>query len=191
MSEDNIKAAFNRVKNLVYSQKYEKYKLNEIARLIKKEPKTKEDLEVLEDIYKYVNTIARATEDLGTKLLELSSMEYDFVGLDNVKKVEANVREIVYHIDEYVDSLSALSSAIDYDQTRFALKNASTYLKAIRTQFLQKSNEFKIKMLKNPEEENNFKMFINDILTIFVQEAYSLRILVLKEKLEEVLNKDG
>lgn len=191
MKSDTIQTVFNRLKNLVYDQKFEEFTLNEVAKLLKKEPKSVEDIKKITDIYAYILTIYQATEDLGTKLIELNNSDINFVGSDNYKKIESHVKDIVYYLDEFVDALTAFYNSFTFDKTRFEIKNTVSYLKAIRTKFLQKSNEFKLKIIQNKNEEENFKFFINDIITIFIQKAYSLRIVILKEKLEEALKKNG
>lgn len=185
MSE--IYSAFNRYKNMLYDNKFEKFKLTEIAKLILNKNKTQKEKEILKQIFIYVETMKKSIEDLGTKLSELNIKNLDFDGIDTDKRLEEHMKDIVIYIDLFVDALIAMMNAYNYDETKYHLKKSSSYLKAVRNKFIQKSTEFKIKILKNPNEEKNFKILTNDIINIFVQEAYSLRILVLYEKIKEAL----
>jgi len=185
--EDNkdLLDSFNRFKNLVYTNTYKKYKLNEIAYLIKKPNKTKKEKEAIVKIAKYIKTINEAIQTLGTKLISIDSSDNEFIDITN-KKLEEHVKDIIYQFSIFVDALAAIGRSYKFNRSSFNLKKSTTYLKAIRNKFVQKSSEFKLKIIRNKNEEQIFISHIKDVINIFLSEAYALRISVLYNKFKEL-----
>lgn len=184
--ENELQESFNKLKNLIYTNSYKKYKMNEIAYLIKKD-KTKEEIESLERIRKYIYTIHESTNTLGTKLISLDDHGYEYSNISK-QKLEEHVKDIILQFDIFVDALVAIGRSYDFKVSRFNLKKVTTYLKAIRNRFVQKSSEFKLKIIRNKNEEEKFIMHIKDVINIFLFEAYALRISVLYKKFKEMEN---
>jgi hypothetical protein len=178
---------FNRFKNLLYTNNYVKYKLTDLAALIQKENKTTEDIELLREIDSYATVMEHSIEDLGTKIGTINSENFKLDGTDSYKQNEEHVRDIIFDIDNFIDALVAFTRIFKVGDTAFLLKKSSTYLKAIRGKFVQKASEFKIRIMKDKREEEIFRLLINDTLDIFLQEAYSLRLAILGDKIKEAL----
>jgi hypothetical protein len=163
--------------------------LTELAALIQKPNKTKEDVQLLKEIDTYAIAMERAIEDLGTKIGDINSENFNLNGIDSYKQNEEHVRDIILHIDNFIDALVAFTRIFKMGDTSFILKKSSTYLRAMRGKFVQKASEFKIRIMKDKNEEEIFRLLINDTLDIFLQEAYSLRLAILGDKIREAIKK--
>ncbi len=185
----DLNKIFNRLKNLLYTNNYIKYKLTDFATLLQKQDKTKEDIQLLKKIDFYVTAMEESTKDLGTKIKDINSENFKMSGIDIYKQNDEHVKEIMFYIDSFIDALIALTRMLKMGETSFILKKSSTYLKATRSKFVQKASEFKIRIIQDETEEEIFRLLTNDILDIFLQEAYSLRLTILGDKVREVLSK--
>lgn len=183
-----INSAFNRFKNILYNNKFESYKMSEIADILLQEVKSEKEIEILNKIYLYVSDMRFTMYCLGTNLLELNLNNIEYDDIRTNKLLEEHIRDIIENIDRFIDAQVGFTRVIKYDDSDFSLRKSLSYLKAIRNKFVQKATEFKIKILKNKNEEKNFILLTNDIINILVQEAYSMRIVVLQEKIKEVID---
>jgi len=183
--ENELLESFNKLKNLIYPNSYKKYKLTDIAYLIKKENKTSKEIETYNKIYQYVKTMNTAVQTLGTKLISIENINTNFGDIEN-KDIEAHVKDIIFQFDIFIDSLSAIGRAYKFKKSKFDLKKSTTYLKAIRNKFVQKSSEFKLKIIRNEKEKDQFILHIKDVIHVFIHEAYALRISVIYKKFKEL-----
>jgi len=182
--------SFNKLKNLIYPNNYEKYKLTDIAYIIKKENKTPQELETYNKIYQYIKTMNTAIQTLGTKLISIDNMDTNFGDIE-VKDLENHVKDIIFQFDIFIDSLSAIGRAYKFKKSKFDLKKSTTYLKAVRNKFVQKSSEFKLKIIRNANEKDKFILHIKDVIHIFIHEAYALRVSVICKKFKELEENDS
>jgi hypothetical protein len=163
--------------------------LTDLAALIQKQNKMKEDIDLLKEIDSYATVMEHAIQDIGTKIGHINSENFRLDGDDAYKQNEEHVRDIIFYIDNFIDALVAFTRIFKIGETSFILKKSSTYLKAIRGKFVQKASEFKIRIMKDKAEEETFRLLINDTLDIFLQEAYSLRLAILGDKIKESIKK--
>jgi len=103
--ENELLESFNKLKNLIYPNTYNKYKLTDIAYLIKKENKTSKEIEVYNKIYQYIKTMNVAIQTLGTKLISIENVKTDFGDIE-VKDIESHVRDIVLQFDIFIEHIS-------------------------------------------------------------------------------------
>lgn len=188
MDDNNIKKAFSSFKNTLYDSSYSKQKLTDIAELITKENKTKQEYQKINNLLIYIDAMVESLQDIGTKIAEINtSEEIEFDGFKNFNKNETHIKDIVLYMDQFIDALFAFMRTHSNDSSSFELKKSSTYLKAIRDSFVKSSREFKLKIIRNPHEEKNFRVVINDAIDNFIKEGYSFRILVLRDKLQKAI----
>ena len=178
---NDIQKAFNNFKNSVYNNDVKKLKMTEIALLIKKN----KNLKLLKKIYKLTLQMILSIKDLGTKITDLNN-EIRTNNL-NIKKFDYLAKEIIIDIDVYIDSLIIISNDLKLNKTKFEIKSIIYYLKTLRSKLINMSIQYKIEIAKNEKVENNYFILISDIVDEFIKYSYSMRLLVLNKKLEEIL----
>ena len=184
MQEGNdLKEIFERIKEHLYEKEYSKMDMPELAEIILKDNKTKEDKEKLENIHNYIVLMESSLEDLGTSAFEL----YQLQSSAKINQIESTVRNIIISTDEFVDSLTALLRVHRFEESRIEIKQSLAYLKAIRQSLIAKTNEFKAKINRSEINFDTFKRIVADIIDTFVREAYKIRVLKIRQVIEKHL----
>lgn len=180
---------FNKIKNILYKKEFEKLPLPELAELILKKIKTKEDKEVIEKLFIFSKAIRQSLLDFGTKILELNTdiEVHSSESFSPIKNLEENIKEILFLLDSFIDALAALNKIIEYKESRLELKKAEYYLKSIREKLLEKVKEYRLLLIKKKDFEEEFKHFLNDLIDIIIRTAYKLRIIKLYDKLKTIV----
>lgn len=191
MSEEikDLRNSFNKMKDTLYTNTYsiKKYQYSSIAEILAKENKTKEEYEFLEDFHFYIRNLRDVIEDVGTSIVTLRSIDFN-----DKNQLESFARDLIDHIDRFIDTVVAinqkfnLASGSDIDT-----KMSEHHLKSLRSKFLKKVNEFRMKFDVNIDkaELSKFKVLISDLIDDMIKESISLRVKKLDEVLQSQLNK--
>jgi len=177
---------FTRIKDYLYKKDFEKLDLPELVELIIKENKTPKDHESLISIYEYVDKMEKSLEDLGTTVLNMSQMKT----ASSITEIEVQVRDIIMTIDQFIDGLAAILRVVEFKESKFKLKQSLAYLKSIRSLVISKTNDYKLKIIKNQLDTDSFIYFLADTIDTFLREAYVIRILKIKEVIKKNINYD-
>jgi len=177
---------FTRIKNYLYEKDFEKFDLPELVELIIKENKTQKDLDALNSIYEYVDKMEKSLEDLGTTVLSMSEIKKGAP----ITEIEIQVRDIIMTVDQFIDGLAAILRVVEFEESKLKMKQSLAYLKSIRSLVISKTNEYKLKIVKNQMDTDSFMRFLTDTIDTFLREAYVIRILKIKEVIKKNINHD-
>ncbi len=177
---------FTRIKNYLYEKDFEKFDLPELVELIIKENKTQKDYDSLNSIYEYVDKMEKSLEDLGTTVLSMSEIKK----CAPITEIEIQVRDIIMTVDQFIDGLAAILRVVEFEESKLKMKQSLAYLKSIRSLVISKTNEYKLKIVKNQMDTDSFMRFLTDTIDTFLREAYVIRILKIKEVIKKNINHD-
>ena len=182
---------FNELKSLIHKEEDKKFSLSDIARLIKKKNKTKEEYKILIETRFYVKTMLLSIEDLGTKILELNydkELEESSKGLSYSKNIQIIIKEILVLIDQYIDALSAMIRVYEYNEEKLQLKDSEHYLKAFRSKLIEEAHQYNSIIIEEHKEEQKEEIihFLNNLIDVMAKTSYSLRLIKLYEALSNI-----
>jgi len=182
--DPKIMESFNNIKNKIYKNdsNMSRYDFQELAEVLIKSDWNEEELQSLGLLKGYINGIKNSVEDLGSKIIETTLLDFT-----NKIRVNDFLKEIILLIDEFIDSLSAVINIIEFDENRINIKLSLANLKSIRNSLIHKMNEYSrmTNGITFSEDQSNFmRILINDIIDSIIKESFKLRI----QKLFEILN---
>jgi len=173
---------FDRIKELLYEKKFDKFELPELVEIILKEDKTNKEKEVLNNILIYIEQMEESLEDLGYIILDIAEFKKDI----KLITIELKVRDIVLELDRFIDGFAAILRSVNFDESKLQLKQSLAYLKSLRNLLINNTNEYKLKIKKTELITETFIKFLTDIIDIFINKAYAIRILKIKEVLIKI-----
>lgn len=184
MVDPQILEAFNNIKNRIYKKRNYNthYDFQELAEILVQDDWSEDEKEVLKAFKQYVNSIKFSVEDLGSKIIDVTTLD-----LSNKIRLEEFIKDIILIIDEFVDSLVAITNIIEFDDNRINIEMSQTRLKSLRNSLIQKMNEYnrKVNGITLDEDQTKFmRVLLTDIIDSIVEESFKLRI----QKLSDVLN---
>lgn len=177
--------SFNNIKNRIYKNNNfaSRYDFEELAEILTRSNWNEEELKALSNLKKYINGIKDSVEDIGSKIIDVSNLDFS-----NKIKVEEFTKEIIVIIDGFVDSLTAVTNVIEFDENRMNVQMSIARLKSLRNSLIQKMNEYSRMtsgVTMNEDQSNFMRVLINDVIDSIIKESFQLRI----QKLSEILNK--
>lgn len=184
MSEiKDLRNSFNKMKNTLYTNTYsvKKYQYTTMAEILAKEDKTEEDYKLLKDLHFYIKNILNVIEDIGNNIVELRSIDFN-----DKNSLESFARDLIDHIDRFIDTVVAMNQKFDLSNgSDIDTKMSEHHLKSLRSKFLKKVNEFRMKFDVNIDknELTKFKVLIADLIDDIIKESISLRV----RKLDDIL----
>ena len=177
-----IRNSFNKMKDTLYTNSYniKQYKYSSIAEVIAKEDKIPEDWKFIEDLHFYIRNIKNVIEDIGTRIVEIRDIDFN-----NKNELEKFARDLIELIDKFIDTIVAINEKFSVGD--IDTKMSEHHLKSLRTKFVKKVNEFRLKFDVNMEKNEliKFKILISDLIDDIIKESISLRV----KRLDEVLEK--
>lgn len=191
MSIEDIYDSFNKIKNIVYDHNYPKLNLTDLATLIIKEPKTPDEIQILQNIYKYISVIKVSISNLGQKLMELfDASESEGIIVYDQNNLEAHTKDIILYLDQFIDSVAALNRIYNFEESKYELTIMETMLRSNRDNIMKRANHYRknraIRQDIDAEEINSeFKNFLTDMIDIVIKEAVKLSVLKIHTKIRE------
>lgn len=184
MLDPKILESFNNIKNRIYKNNNfsTRYDFQELAEILSRNDWDKDEREALDLLKKYVNSIKFSVEDLGSKIIDVTVIDFS-----NKIRLEEFIRDIILIIDEFVDSLVAITNVIEFDENRVNIEMSLARLKSLRNSLIQKMNEYNRKIAGitlNNDQAKFMSILLTDIIDSIIKESFQLRI----QKLSEVLN---
>ncbi len=182
--DPKIIESFNNIKNRIYKNSivFNRYDFQELAEILTRTDWDFEEIQALKLVRDYVNKIKESVEDLGSKIIDLSSID-----MSNKIRLGEYVKDIVFIIDEYIDSLSAITNVVEFDENRINVEMSLARLRSLRNSVIQKMNEYSRMtngIILSTENSELMRVLISDIIDSLIKESFKLRI----QKLSEVLN---
>lgn len=183
--DPRIKQSFNNIKNRIYKndQAVERYDFNEIAEILSQEKWNEEETQSLKIFKRYIFGMKESVEDLGSKVLEAQKIDFK-----NKIRVEEFIKEIIIIIDTFIDSLSAITEIIDFEESRINVTMSIARIKSLRLSIIEKTNEYN-RMTSGvdlTEDKAEFiRLMVIDIIDSMVKESFKLQI----SKISSVLDR--
>lgn len=176
--------SFNNIKNRIYKNNtsMSRYDFQELAEILTKSEWNEDELEALGLLKGYVNGIKNSVEDLGSKIIELNSIDFS-----NKIRLNDFLKEIILLIDCFIDSLSAVIDVVEFDDNRLNVEMSLARLKSLRNSLIHKMNEYSRMTggIEFSQDQSTFmKVLVHDIIDSITKESFQLRI----QKLSEILN---
>lgn len=176
--------SFNNIKNRIYKNNNfsSRYDFQELAEILTRSDWDEEEMEALQLLKRYVNGIKFSVEDLGSRIIDATTIDFS-----NKIRLEEFIRDIVLIIDEFVDSLVAITTVIEFDENRMNIEVSLARLKSLRNSMIQKMNEYSRMtsgITLNEDQTAFMRVLLTDIMDSIIKESFQLRI----KKLSEVLN---
>ena len=177
--DPQLNESFNKIKNILYKKDaFEKrYSFEELAELIAKPLKSEEEEKTLKSIAMFIKAMNESIQDLGTQIMRIKDINFD-----DRQEIENAAKEIILIIDEFIDSLIALSRTFDFKENRANLKISEVKLKKLRNAIIHSLNEMRFKINTTDTDKEQVKTLINDIIDNIIDQSVILRI----EKLYKV-----
>lgn len=193
MSVEDMFKSFENLKKIVYPTEFKRLGFRDLVGLIVMEEKTPEIKSVLSSIYKYISVIKESIRNLGQKILEMHETDtsnYENILIYDKDNLEGHTKDIIYFLDQFIDSISALNRVYDFDESKYELEMIETLLRSNRDIILKKANSFrKEKSLRQDLDRNEmiekYRMFLTDNIDVIVREAMKLSILKIHSKIKE------
>jgi len=182
--DPKLMESFNNIKNRIYKNNnfVSRYDFQELAEILTRNDWNNEEIEALKRVKDYVNNIKNCVEDLGSKIIDISIMDFS-----NKIRLGDFIKEIIVIIDEFIDSLSAIINVIEFEENRINVDMSLARLKSLRNSLIQKINEY-TRMTSgvtfSDDNINFMHVLVNDIIDSIIKESFKLRI----QKLSEILN---
>ncbi len=179
-----ILESFNNIKNRIYKNQNfsSRYEFEEFVEIFTHENWNEDDLEALQALKNYVNNIKNSVEDLGSKIVDLTLLDFS-----NKVRLEEFAKKIIVIIDEYIDALVAITNIVEFDENRINIQLSLARLKSLRNSLIKKINEYcrmTTGITFKDDQAQFMKVLISDIIDSIIKESFLLRI----QKLSEILN---
>lgn len=182
--------SFNNIKNRIYKNNNlsSRYDFQELAEILTRDDWDEDELETLKMLGTYVNTIKDSVEDLGSKIIDTTTIDFS-----NKIRLETFIVDIITIIDGFVDSLVAITEVIEFDENRTNVEMSVARLKSLRNSLIQKMNEY-TRMTSgitlNEDQTKFMQILLTDIIDSIIKESFQLRIHKLSEVLSSKFNYD-
>ncbi len=196
MSIEDIENSFNKTKDAIYNQSFQRLALGDLAELISKPSKSIEETNYLLNIFNYMSNIRESLTHLGQKILELNTdveVGEGFITSDR-SNLELHTRDIIIYLDQFIDSVAALNRVYNFEESRIELNIMEVSIKTNRESVLRKAKEYRLNKSIGMESDQidirtNYLQFLNEIIDVVVKDGVKLSVLkiysILKKDLEE------
>lgn len=195
MSVEDMYKSFENLKRIVYPSEFKRLGFTDLVSLITSDNKSSETKIILKNIYKYISVIKESIRNLGQKILELhdSDAEYENVQVYDRDNLEGHTKDIIYFLDHFIDSVSALNRVYEFEESKYELEMIETLLRSNRNIILKKANAFRKEKsfrqdLDRKEMVENYRQFLTDNIDIIVREAMKLSILKIHTKIKQIID---
>ena len=193
MSIEDIENSFNKTKDAIYNQNFQRLALGDLAALISKPLKSKEEINHLLYIFNYMSNIKESLTNLGQKILEMNTDVEVGEGLVNQDRsnLELHTRDIIIYLDQFVDSIAALNRVYDFEESKIELNIMEVSIKTNRESVLRKAKEYRLSRSIGMENDQadirtNYLQFLNEIIDVVIKDGVRLSVL----KIYGILKKD-
>lgn len=198
MSIEDMYKSFENLKRIVYPTEFKRIGFRDLVELILSEEKTPELKEILKNIYKYISVTKESIRNLGQKILELhstDSSDYQNILVYDKDNLEGHTKDIIYCLDQFIDSVAALNRVYEFDESKFELEMIETLLRSTRDIILKRANAYRKEKsfrqdLDRQELIEKYRMFLTDNIDVIVREAMKLSILKIHTKIKENMSQE-